>query len=48
MQLLALGYIVKFVFDAQSYMHSFLMVALMIVVATLNARKKGKGIKGIT
>lgn len=47
-QLLAVGYILKFVFDAQSYMYIFLMVALMIVVATLNARKKGKGIKGIT
>lgn len=47
-QLLAVGYILKFVFDAQSYMYIFLMVALMIVVATLNARQKGKGIKGIT
>lgn len=47
-QLLAVGYILKFVFDTQSYMYIFLMVALMIVVATLNARKKGKGIKGIT
>ncbi|KOP72153.1 hypothetical protein AMS59_18100 [Lysinibacillus sp. FJAT-14745] len=47
-QLLAVGYILKFVFDAQSYLYIFLMVALMIIVATLNARKKGKGIKGIT
>ncbi|QPQ29122.1 ABC transporter permease [Lysinibacillus sp. JNUCC 51] len=47
-QLLAVGYILKFVFDAQSYNYIFLMVALMIIVATLNARKKGKGIKGIT
>jgi len=47
-QLLAVGYILKFVFDAQSYIYIFLMVALMIIVATLNARKKGKGIKGIT
>ncbi|MFF2179286.1 ABC transporter permease [Lysinibacillus sp. NPDC058147] len=47
-QLLAVGYILKFVFDAQSYSYIFLMIALMIIVATLNARKKGKGIKGIT
>ena len=47
-QLLAVGYILKFVFDAQSYLYIFLMVALMIVAATLNARKKGKGIQGIT
>lgn len=39
-QLLAVGYILKFVFDAQSFLYIFLMVALMIVVATLNARKK--------
>jgi len=47
-QLLAVGYILKFVFDAQSYIYIFLMVTLMVIVATLNARKKGKGIKGIT
>ncbi|WP_320938840.1 ABC transporter permease [Lysinibacillus capsici] len=47
-QLLAVGYILKFVFDANSYSYIFLMVALMIIVATLNARKKGAGIKGIT
>lgn len=47
-QLLAVGYILKFVFYAQSYIYIFLMIALMILVATLNARKKGKGIKGIT
>lgn len=47
-QLLAVGYILKFVFDANSYIYIFLMVALMIIVATFNARKKGTGIKGIT
>lgn len=47
-QLLAVGYILKFVFDANSYIYIFLMVALMILVATFNARKKGEGIKGIT
>jgi len=47
-QLLAVGYILNFVFDVGSIIYIFLMVALMIVVATLNARKKGKGIKGIT
>ena len=47
-QLLAVGYILKFVFDANSYVYIFLMIALMILVATFNARKKGEGIKGIT
>lgn len=47
-QLLAVGYILKFVFNANSYVYIFLMVALMILVATFNARKKGEGIKGIT
>jgi len=47
-QLLAVGYILKFVFDANSYVYIFLMVALMILVATFNARKKGEGIEGIT
>ncbi|POZ54235.1 putative iron export permease protein FetB [Lysinibacillus sphaericus] len=47
-QLLAVGYILNFVFDVGSIIYIFLMVALMIVAATLNARKKGKGIKGIT
>ncbi len=47
-QLLAVGYILKFIFEANSYIYIFLMVALMIIVATLNARKKGAGIKGIT
>ncbi|HBJ01402.1 MAG TPA: iron export ABC transporter permease subunit FetB, partial [Lysinibacillus sp.] len=42
------GYILKFVFDANSYVYIFLMVALMILVATFNARTKGEGIKGIT
>ncbi|WP_446936904.1 ABC transporter permease [Lysinibacillus fusiformis] len=47
-QLLSVGYILKFVFEANSYVYIFLMVALMILVATFNARKKGEGIKGIT
>ncbi|MFJ7842185.1 ABC transporter permease [Lysinibacillus sphaericus] len=47
-QLLAVGYILNFVFDEGSIIYIFLMVVLMIVAATLNARKKGKGIKGIT
>lgn len=47
-QLLIVGYILKFVFDSESYLYIFLMIALMIVAATQNARKKGKQIKGIT
>ncbi|BDH63327.1 UPF0014 membrane protein YjkA [Lysinibacillus sp. PLM2] len=47
-QLLAIGYILKFVFDSNSLIYIFLMIVLMIFAATLNARKKGKAIKGIT
>lgn len=47
-QLFAVGYILKFVFDSESIFYLLLIISLMIVVATLNARKKGKGIKGIT
>ena len=47
-QLLAIGYILKFVFDSDNLLYIFLMVALMIGAATQNTRKKGKTIKGIT
>ncbi|MFC7687233.1 ABC transporter permease [Ureibacillus sp. GCM10028918] len=47
-QLLAVGYVLKFIFDAQSFVFMVLMISLMILTATLNARKKGKAIKGIT
>ena len=47
-QLLAVGYILKFVFDSENILYIFLMVTLMIGAATQNARKKGKEIEGIT
>ena len=47
-QLLAVGYILKFVFDSENIVYIFLMITLMIVAATQNARKKGKAIEGIT
>ncbi|WP_010281388.1 ABC transporter permease [Bacillus timonensis] len=47
-QLFAVGYILKFVFETESLIYIFLMVIVMIVAATQNARKKGKTIKGIT
>ncbi|HIV75679.1 MAG TPA: iron export ABC transporter permease subunit FetB [Candidatus Pseudogracilibacillus intestinigallinarum] len=46
-QLLAVGYILKFVFDSESFLYIGLMVLLMVVAATNNARKKGNNIKGI-
>ena len=45
-QLLAVGYVLKFVFDSESLVYIFLMVALMIVAATHNAQKKGAAIQG--
>jgi putative ABC transport system permease protein len=47
-QLLAIGYVLQFVFDTENFLYIFLMVTLMIVTATLNARKKGASIRGIT
>ncbi|MBB5181320.1 putative ABC transport system permease protein [Planomicrobium koreense] len=47
-QLLAVGYVLKFVFDSSSLIYVFLMVTLMVVAATHNAQKKGASIQGIT
>ncbi len=47
-QLLAVGYILQFVFDSESYLYISLMIMLMITAATQNARKKGRAIRGIT
>ncbi|GKV66109.1 MULTISPECIES: ABC transporter permease [Sporosarcina] len=47
-QLLLVGFVLKFVFDSESYLFIFLMVALMIAAAVQNARKKGQQIRGIT
>lgn len=46
-QLLAVGYVLKFVFESDSLIYIFLMVTLMIVAATHNAQKKGAAIQGI-
>ena len=48
LQLLAVGYILKFVFDSDNVAYIMIMVTLMIGAATQNVRKKGKAIKGIT
>ncbi|WP_067726623.1 ABC transporter permease [Oceanobacillus damuensis] len=47
-QLLAVGYILTFVFESEHYIYIILMVLLMIGAATQNARKKGASIQGIT
>lgn len=47
-QLLAVGYVLHFVFTTESYFYITLMVLLIIGAATHNARKKGVAIKGIT
>lgn len=47
-QLLAVGYILTFVFESENLIYIFLMVVLMITAATHNARKKGAAIQGIT
>lgn len=47
-QLLIVGYILKFVFTSDGYLYIGLMIGLMVLTATLNARKKGSHIDGIT
>ncbi|MDO6448699.1 iron export ABC transporter permease subunit FetB [Oceanobacillus profundus] len=47
-QLLAVGFVLQFVFDSESMIFIILMIMLMIFAATHNARKKGVTIKGIT
>ncbi|MCJ0931836.1 iron export ABC transporter permease subunit FetB [Virgibacillus halodenitrificans] len=47
-QLLAVGYVLQFVFNEENVVYIVLMLLLMIGAATQNARKKGASIKGIT
>ena len=47
-QLLIVGYLLQYVFDAENILYILLMVLLIIGAATQNARKKGAAIKGIT
>lgn len=47
-QLLAVGYLLNFIFNSESTLYMLLMITLMIFAATMNARKKGKNIPGIT
>lgn len=47
-QLLIVGYLLQYVFDADNMIYMILMIGLMIGAATQNARKKGVAIKGIT
>lgn len=47
-QLFIVGYLLQFVFDYEQMIYIVLMVVIMIVAATQNARKKGSMIKGIT
>lgn len=46
-QLIAVGYVLHTVFQLQSWTFIVSMITVMITVATLNARKKGRGIPGI-
>lgn len=47
-QLLLVGYILSFVFEADHPVYMLLMILLMIGAATQNIIKKGEGIRGIT
>lgn len=46
-QLIVVGYILHTIFQLKSWALIILMLTVMITVATLNARKKGKGLPGI-
>jgi putative ABC transport system permease protein len=47
-QLLVVGYVLQYVFEADNIIFILLMLLLMIGAATQNARKKGASIRGIT
>jgi len=47
-QLIAVGFVLKFVFESEHTVFIVLMVLLMIGAAVQNARRKGKAIEGIT
>src|SRR5690625_288563 len=47
-QLLVVGYLLQYVFDADNMIYMILMIGLMIGAATQNARKRGVTIKGVT
>lgn len=47
-QLIAVGFVLKFVFESEQAVFIVLMVLLMIGAAVQNARRKGKAVKGIT
>ena len=47
-QLLAVGYILHFVFSSKDFLYILFMIGLIIGAATMNARKKGTSIPGIT
>lgn len=46
-QLIVVGYVLQTIFRLKSWPLILLMITVMITVATLNARKKGKGLPGI-
>ncbi len=46
-QLIAVGYVLHFIFSAHSWVFIVLMLTVMITVATQNAGKKGKGFPNV-
>lgn len=46
-QLLAIGYVLLYIFRSQSIVYIFLMLAVMIGVAVNNAAQRGQGIPGV-
>lgn len=47
LQLLFIGYVLHFVFQTEHRGLIFVIIAIMIMIATHNAGKRGKGLKGI-
>lgn len=46
-QLIVVGYILHVIFAMESWIYIILMISIMILVAVMNARKKGQGFPGI-
>jgi putative ABC transport system permease protein len=47
LQLLLIGYVLQYIFNAQSPLFIVAIVSVMIAIAAFNAGKRGKGLRGI-
>ncbi len=46
-QLIAIGYVLKFVFEMEKWPYIVIMISIMVLAAARNAEKRGQGIKNV-